>query len=248
MSKQGILTGANVLYVDDDVYLMDLVQYALSQEGATVYTAHTQAQALQIAAAERIDLVLVDISRPALGGLPLCKHFIRDLHIRVIAFSAQPTSVEEIAAFENWVDDYIGKPFHLQVLAHRMHVVLARSRAKAARRDSPQPSRRLGTALFNVQLNELVGNGQVIKLSPMQSQILDLLVTWEGQIFSAERIRSRVQSLDTESSTAVIKTHIRHLRVKLVQVLGDVEVIHTVPNAGYVFWQPSLAPSKQQEA
>jgi two-component system alkaline phosphatase synthesis response regulator PhoP len=234
--------------MDDDVYLMDLMQYALGQEGATVYVARTQAHALQIAAAERIDLAILDVSLPSLGGLPLCKHFVRNLHIRVIAVSAQPSATEEITAFEHGVDDYIEKPFHLQVLIQRLHAIILRGRAQTSRRDLPQPSRRIGTALFNVQLSELMGNGQVIKLSRMQCQILDLLVTWEGQIFSADRIRSRVQSLDAKSSTSVIKTHIRHLRVKLAHVLGDAEVIHTIPNAGYVFWQPSAAPPTRQQA
>ncbi|HWE60277.1 MAG TPA: response regulator transcription factor [Chloroflexota bacterium] len=241
MAKQNGGNPTRVLCVDDDVYLTELLEYALSREGFMVRIAHTATQALEAAERERPDVVILDVNLPGADGFTLCAHFRTVVRLPVIMLSARHTEEEVIAGFGQGADDYVTKPFSMQVLVHRLHALVRRTRAAAlpGANTATRANYRLGEALFNAAYNEISHHDACIKLTPTEGKILHLLLSHEGQVLPAERIMSRVQSFDTQSDVTVIKTHIRNLRIKIARALGDTPVIHTVPGSGYTLRQPT---------
>lgn len=222
-----------VLCVDDDVYLGDLLQYALKREGYSVQVAHRGAEALQVARFERPDVVLLDAKLPDADGFELCQHFRTALHIPVIMVTGHHTDEDVIAGFSLGADDYIVKPFSMQILVYRLRALMRRVHTDNSLNDTTTLTYRLGPALFSPSRNEISNDGTLVKLTPTESAILHLLVTHKGQILPTERILERIWGYNTESCISVIKTHIHHLRRKIAGIVGDMDIVQTVPGVGY---------------
>jgi DNA-binding response OmpR family regulator len=244
--KPASITG-KVLCVDDDTDLTDLLQYALTRAGFTVSTANSGAQAEAVIKHDPPDLILLDVNLPDTNGMELCVRLRTLWQIPVVLVTAVRGEEYEIAAFEGGADGYITKPFTMQVLVQRVSAVFRSTRASAEQRGAARTMYRLSNALFNASFNEILGNGVSSKLTPSEGKILQLLLTCEGQVLTADRIMARVMRYDTESNVNVVKTHIRNLRIKIAKVLGDVEIIRTVPGSGYTLkLPPTTAPDLTQ--
>ena len=232
MQPRRLTDPASVLCVDDDSYLTDLLRYALLRDGHAVRVAHSAAEALKAVEVERPDVVILDVRLPDSDGFTLCAHLRSAYRIPVILVTARSSDEDVLVGFDRGADDYIGKPFNMQVLIYRLRAVLRRSRAGATQ-TPPASSYRFGASVFNPQHNEIVGATGSVKLTPIESKILRLLLAHEGQVLSADSILEHVWDYDSESSSLVVKTHIRHLRLKLAEAIGDLAIIHTVARGGY---------------
>ena len=128
---------STILCVEDDAYLGDLLSYSLKREGHTLHVAHTGADALKATKLMSPDLILLDIKLPDADGLVLCAFFRTMLRIPVIMVTGCNTDEEMIGGFAKGADDYIRKPFNMQVLIYRVRAVLRRVHAAPhAERDS----------------------------------------------------------------------------------------------------------------
>jgi DNA-binding response OmpR family regulator len=226
-----------ILCVDDDVYLTDLLQYALGREGYSVQVANRGAKAIQLAETDPPDAVILDVNLPDANGFTLCTQFRTALHVPVIMLTARHADEDVVHGFGLGADDYISKPFNMQVLVHRLNAVLRRTYPLNANGVSLNRTYRLGPARFSPEHNEIAGAGSSTKLTPTESKILSLLASNEGKVLPAERIMEQIWGYDSESDLSVIKTHIRRLRAKIAEVVGELQVIHTVPGRGYTFRQ-----------
>jgi two-component system OmpR family response regulator len=236
--RRPIRPDSDVLCVDGDEHgLLDLCA-RLGQEGFRVRAAQTVAQALAAAEERRPDLVLMDVLLQDADGYALCAHFHGVLKVPVIIVSAQHLEEDIIRGFGHGADDYVTKPFSLPILVQRMQAVLRRVQAPIRSNATARTTYRVGAAVFNSAYNEITQQDACVRLTPTEARILQLLVSHEGQVLGAEQIMFRVQNFDVQSDVTVIKTHIRNLRLKLHHVLGETQVIHTVPGIGYSFRQP----------
>jgi DNA-binding response OmpR family regulator len=223
-----------ILCVDDDAYLTDLLRYALTQAGYVVQVASSGADALSTGLAERPDLVLLDANLPDADGFELCARFRTSWHVPVIMLTARKADEEVLAGFESGADDYVTKPFTMQVLVYRVQAVLRRTRQDRAPVQAETTLYRLPGGTFNAHTNEIAGRHGVVKVTRSEGRILHLLLSHQGQILSAEQILERVWGHETESDASVIKTHIRHLRSRIAEATGEPEVIQTMRGLGYV--------------
>lgn len=249
MSQQARQSGVRrVLCVDDDAYLTDLMQYALSREGYTVQIADNAAMALLAVAAQRPDLVVLDINLPDMSGFELCSRLREQYNLPVIFLSGRSTESEIVTGFTQGADDYITKPFSMHVLTYRIEAVLRRVQAAPAELRQRRLTRVLD-GWFDADQGLLTRNGSTVKLTATESRIFALLLAHEGQVLSADRILDQIWDIDSETSVSVIKTHIRYLRAKLGPVFGSHEVICTVRGLGYTFRQQAHpAPSAEEAA
>jgi two-component system OmpR family response regulator len=238
MQRQRSGSQAKVLCVDDDIYLTDLLRYALTREGYLVQVATCGAEALKIVEVDPPDVVLLDVNLPDMNGYELCARLHRGFNIPVIMLTARGTDEDALAGFSQGADDYVSKPFSMQVLMHRVHAVLRRAAVETTVIGRTKRVYQVGPGSFNAEHNHLSWNTLSAKLTVTEGKILLLLLTHEGQVFSPERIIELLWGYDTETNDSVIKTHIRHLRMKIATVLGEVPVLHTVPGIGYTCRQP----------
>jgi two-component system, OmpR family, alkaline phosphatase synthesis response regulator PhoP len=227
-----------ILCVDDDTYLTDLLQYALARDGYNVSVAADGATALRLVQSDPPDAVLLDLHLPDVNGLTLCGQLRREGHMPVIMLTASHTDTDIVKGFQHGADDYIVKPFSMQILSYRIQAVLRRSRG--AEHGGPQKTRyELGKGSFDAEQHEVLCKDTRIKLTPIQGKILRLLLDNEGRVISSEQIMSRIWHYDAESDVSVVKTHISNLRKRLAAVLGSDDLIRTVAGLGYMLRQSS---------
>ena len=229
-----------VLCVDDDTYLTDLLRYALRRDGYTVEVANTGADALRIAQADPPDIVVLDVNLPDVNGFTLCNRLRKGLHLPVIMLTASILDTDVVTGFQQGADDYVSKPFSMQVLSYRIRAVLRRGSTDLAGGPA-KTTYQLGKGIFNAEQHEVLGADVQIKLTPIQGKILRVLLENEGRVVSAEQLMTKVWHYDAESDVSVVKTHISNLRKKIARALGGEEIIHTVSGLGYTLRNsPSL--------
>jgi two-component system KDP operon response regulator KdpE len=225
---------ASILCVDDDQYLMDLLHYVLEREGFTVLRARTGREALGVVRSETVNLVVLDSTLPDLAGLTVLSLLRRFSRVPVIMLASSMREEDVIAGLQRGADDYVAKPFSVQVLINRISAVLRRVRGLR----QPLPQRgavyHAGDFIFHSGLNEVLSQDVHVKLTPTEGYILHLLCLHAGQPLSAQRIIEHVWGEASARNSAVVKTHIKRLRRKIKTLPHSPEAIYTVPHAGYM--------------
>jgi DNA-binding response OmpR family regulator len=228
---------AKILCVDDDQYLTDLLRYALAREGFEVRMAHTGRDALRLIRSESLDLIILDVNIPDMNGFKVLSSLRTFSQIPVVMLTARSQDEDIIAGFGQGADDYVAKPFSVQVLINRIKAVLRRAKPQPEQLPAGSATYQIQGAVFDAELNEIVGHEVRVRLTPTESRILHLLFLHEGQVLSAERIMERIWGYDSESDVNVIKTHIRHLREKISSLPNSPQPLRTLPGVGYVINQ-----------
>jgi len=227
-----------ILCVDNDRYLTDLLRYAFEREGFDVAIAHSGHDAARLVREKAPHLITLDLDtiddakRLALPSLRMLSR------APIVALSTATGDEDVIAGFEGGADDYVAKPFNMEVLVTRVKAVLRRSMLVTPQEErggatSTGTAYHIRGAVFDVALNRIAGGDMRINLTPMQTRILHVLFLNEGQPVSAERILKQVWGEDSESNVGLIRTHIRHMREKIALLPGHPQPIRTVPRFGY---------------
>lgn len=233
-------TLAKILCVDDDPYLLDLLRYALAREGFEVVTAGTGREALRRLRGEGLDLAILDVNLPDTNGFKVLASLRASSTLPVVMLTARAQDEDIVAGFGEGADDYVGKPFNVQVLVTRVRAVLRRAQAQTATAGAGVPNApvgegyQVGGAVFAPETNEVVGDGVRVRLTQTEGRILGLLFAHEGQVLAAGVIMERLWGYESESDVNVIKTHIRHLRAKIDRLPGAPQPIRTLPGVGYM--------------
>jgi DNA-binding response OmpR family regulator len=216
-----------ILIVDDEQDIVSLLRDYFEINGYDVITAGNGAQAIQ-QAAKQPDLILLDINMPDLDGLEVCKK-IRDFVTCPILFlTAKVEDNDKINGFQVGGDDYILKPFRMDILGARVAAHLRRE----------DRARHKSQTMFNQDLTINYSARTVhyqsapILLTKKEFDIIELLSMNSGQVFDKERIYEKVWGWDSEGDSSVIVEHIRRIRAKFAAVGHDAP-IETVWGVGY---------------
>lgn len=233
-----------ILCIDDDAYLTDLLSYAVRRAGYVLHVAASGAAALPLVQASGVDLIVLDLDLPDTAGLTLLPQLRAVSAVPILVLTGNAQEEQLVRSFALGADDYVTKPFSMEVLLARLQNLLRRADREAAGgiRRPTSTVLALDGCLFDTTLHELVAGAVRVRLTPMESAILCLLCTHAGQLHSAERILEQVGGYETESDTKVIKTHIRHLRAKMEDLPTQPDVIRTVPGRGYMVERVLLMP------
>jgi two-component system alkaline phosphatase synthesis response regulator PhoP len=226
------MDSAKILIVDDEPDILEFLEYNLRKEGFDVITASDGEEG--IAAAERglPDLIILDIMMPKLDGVEVCRQLRAKpaFDKTVIAFlTAREEDYSQIAALENGGDDYITKPIRPRVFISRIKALLRRS----DRTDLPQEENdrlRIGDLIVDRARVTVERNGESIELAKKEFELLNLLISKPGKVFSREEIFNKVWGADVIVGNRTIDVHIRKLREKI----GD-DYIRTIKGIGYKF-------------
>jgi len=228
---------AKILCVDDDAYLTDLLRYALSREGFEVSTANSGREALRLVQGKGIDLVILDVNIPDMNGFRVLAALRGFSQAPVVMLTARAQDEDIVAGFDSGADDYVVKPFSMQVLSKRVSAVLQRTRTRPLQTTLPGRRYRIGSGLFDSEAHEIVSPVVSVRLTPTEGRILHLLLMHEGQVLSAERIMEHIWGYNTNSNVGVIKTHIRHVREKIYRLPDCPQPIRTLTGLGYTAHQ-----------
>src|SRR6185437_1446686 len=223
-----------ILAVEDEAAMADLLRSALSDEGHLVTIATNGQQALALARTGRFDLLVLDLMLPGIDGFEVARQ-LRRVHIQtpILVLTARDRSQDIVAALDAGADDYLTKPFSLEVF-------LARVRAVSRRGEIPQPVclETAGLSL-NTATRAVTRAGRPISLTPREYSLLELLMRHKGRVLSRSIIVESIWGFDTEIEENTLDAFIRLLRNK-IEVAGAPRLIRTVRGIGYSLAEPEL--------
>lgn len=232
--RQDPTVSTTILCVDDDVYLTNLLTYALTREGYMVKVADSAAAALTSIELGTVNAAIIDVGLPDMNGFALCAQIRASRTIPIIMLTAVTGVQEVVQGFVRGADDYVAKPFNMQVLMLRLAAVLRRHNLATDHMEAKTyRAQRIGPGWFDPAKNQLTSESGSVRLTRTEAKILLLLLANEQQVFSADQIIERVWGYESDSDASVVKTHIRHLREKLELAFGLNELVHTIPGRGY---------------
>jgi DNA-binding response OmpR family regulator len=223
---------SHILLVDDDALLRRSLAFNLEQASYRVSTAANAEDALALARRDRPDLVLLDIGLPGMDGLDALRYFQAQIGVPVIFLTARRRELDQVLGLEMGADDYITKPFDLDVLLARIKAVLRRSERPTAPTAEPT-SLTVGDMVIDPAAHTLTLAGRSIELPPREFDLLHTLALEAGRVVSADELLSRVWGAEYEGESQVVYVHIRWLREKLEQDPHNPCRIVTVRGVGY---------------
>jgi two-component system alkaline phosphatase synthesis response regulator PhoP len=219
-----------VLLVDDEQDILDLLKYNLEKEGFVVETASNGRLAVQAFESFQPQLILMDVMMPEMDGMEACRE-IRDLPQGsdvIIAFlTARNEDYSQMAGFESGGDDYIAKPIKPRILVSKVKAWLKRWEQKG---DQAIAEVSTGGLVIDKEKYLVTNNGEVFNLPKKEFELLALLVSAPGRVFTREYILNAVWGNDVIVGDRTIDVHIRKLREKL----GE-ELFKTIKGVGYKF-------------
>lgn len=224
-----------ILVVDDEDAIVQFVRDALEDDGYTVLVAFDGAQALDVARAQPLDLIILDIMLPRRDGFAVCQELRDDLDVPILFLSAKQDDADKIEGFRVGADDYVMKPFSIKELLARVDAHLRRQRRGQQRRERGRTATtlRYGRLIIDVDAYEARYAGELLLLTRKEFEIVQLLTLHPRQVFSRDIIYERIWGMDSLGDTATVTEHIKRIRQKFAQYDPDTEYIETVWGVGY---------------
>lgn len=229
------MSETNILVVDDEKEIADLLELYLISDGFKVKKAYDAQEGLRIMQEESIDLVLLDIMMPKINGLEMCRRIRETNNVPIIMVSAKTQELDKIVGLTTGADDYVTKPFNPLELMARVKSQLRRYRdlnpAQEKRVESPIIE--LRNMKINKETHQVFVDGESIKLTPIEFDILYLLATHPGRVFSTDEIFEKVWHEKVYEANNTVMVHIRRLRGKMKDDTRTDKIITTVWGVGY---------------
>ena len=225
-----------ILVVDDTPSLRRMVTSYLTQEGFRVVTASNGREALMVARQEQPDLILLDLMMPEMGGYEFIRAYAKDGQAPIIVLTAKLEENDKVLGLELGADDYVTKPFSPRELTARVRAVLRRAHADPAESDV---IRAADVVLDRTSRVVTVGDRRV-DLTPSEFDLLAMLMTTPGRVFSRLDLLERLQGVAFEGYERTIDVHIRNLRTKIEPDPRHPRYVETVFGVGYRFANDTL--------
>ena len=226
----------NILIVDDDKEIVDSISIYLKNEGYSIFKAYDGMQALDTIMNEEIHLILMDIMMPKLDGINATVKIREEKNIPIILVSAKSEDTDKIIGLNIGADDYITKPFNLLELVARVKSNLRRYINLGNYTSENTFSKEViksGGLELNIYTKEVRVDGEMIKVTPIEYKILELLLSNKGRVFSIDEIYERVwkeESFNVENTVAV---HVRRIREKIEINPREPRYLKVVWGVGY---------------
>ena len=215
-----------VMIADDEQRIRKLISDFLQREGYTIVEADNGQSALTLLAAEKIDLVILDVMMPEPDGLTVCREIRKKSSVPIIMLTARSEELDQLFAFELGVDEYVTKPFSPKVLTARVNALFRRLESeKSVERSSNGLNIDTDSRLVSLDAAPL-------ELSPKEYDLLAFLFENRGKALSRQQILNQVWNFDYYGDLRTVDTHINRLRSKL----GDsASLVQTIRGYGYRF-------------
>jgi two-component system, OmpR family, KDP operon response regulator KdpE len=223
-----------LLVIDDEPQIRRVVKNALESDDARVIEAATGAEGLNLAAAERADLIVLDLGLPDRSGLEVCRDLRSWSHAPILVLSARHSDQEKAMLLDAGADDYVTKPFSTVELQARVRALLRRS----ARDESGSTNGRIvaGEVTIDLVARSVTTKGEVVHLTPIEWELLRTMATQSGRTLTHRQLFAAVWPGRTYGDAQqYLRVHIAHLRRKLESDPVRPRYIMTEPGVGYRF-------------
>lgn len=226
----------NILIVDDEQEIADLVEIYMVSDGYKVFKANNAQDGLDILDKEEIHLVLLDIMMPGMSGLEMCKKIRETNNIPIIMISAKSTDLDKILGLGTGADDYVAKPFNPLEVSARVKSQLRRYTQLNPNSNVHENVRNeisIRGLTINKDNHKVTVYDEEVKLTPIEFDILYLLASNPGKVFSTDEIFEKVWNEKVYEANNTVMVHIRRLRGKMKEDERQDKIITTVWGVGY---------------
>ena len=223
-----------VLVVDDEKLIVKGIRFSLEQEGMEVACAYDGEEALEMAKQTEDDIILLDLMLPKLSGLEVCQQIRGFSNVPIVMLTAKGEEVDKIVGLELGADDYIVKPFSPREVVARIKAILRRTENHAAGEDSGKNVIQHNGLMIDLNSYTVLLRGEPVICTPKEIEILFLLASNPGHVFTRDTLLSKVWGYDFAGETRTVDTHIKRLRAKLDST-GLGWSIKTIYGVGYKF-------------
>ncbi|HYU61229.1 MAG TPA: response regulator transcription factor [Solirubrobacterales bacterium] len=227
-------TSARILLVDDEQAIQKLLTYPLRKEGYEVVPAHDGREALDQFAAQRFDLVVLDIMLPKLDGIEVCRRLRSRSQVPIIMLTAKDDEIDKVLGLEMGADDYITKPFSVREFRSRVKAALRRAEMLRTRPPAGEPIVS-GELRIDFERRAVTARGSPVRLTYVEFEILAALAANPGRVYTRDVLLEHVWGDSSYRDPRTVDVHIRHLREKLERDASEPEYLLTVRGVGYRF-------------
>ena len=225
---------AKILVCDDDKDIVEAIDIYLTQEGYEVLKAYDGDEAIKVLKRNEVDLLIMDVMMPRLDGIRATLKIRENMSLPIIILSAKSEDADKILGLNIGADDYMTKPFNPLELVARVKSQLRRyTQLGSTARSDNQSEFRTGGLLIKDDLKEVTVDGEKVKLTPIEYNILLLLVKNQGKVFSINQIYENIWNEDAIGADNTVAVHIRHIREKIEINPKEPRYLKVVWGVGY---------------
>ena len=226
----------NILVCDDDKEIVEAIEIYLSQEGYRIFKAYDGVEALSVLEREEINLLIIDIMMPRLDGIRTTLKIREKNRIPIIILSAKSEDADKILGLNVGADDYVTKPFSPLELVARVRSQLRRYNQLGGSGQEEQDREKIykvGGLRINDDLKEVTVDGEPVRLTPIEYNILLLLMKNKGRVFSIAQIYEAIWNEEAIGADNTVAVHIRHIREKIEINPKEPRYLKVVWGVGY---------------
>ena len=225
---------AKILVCDDDKEIVEAIEIYLTQDGHQVLEAYDGIEAVEILKKESVDLLIMDIMMPRMDGIRATLKIREKHNIPIIILSAKSEDADKILGLNIGADDYITKPFNPLELVARVKSHLRRyMQLGSTTIKESEAVYTVGGLAINDDLKEVTVDGELVKLTPIEYNILLLLVKHQGKVFSIDQIYENIWNENAVGVDNTVAVHIRHIREKIEINPKEPRYLKVVWGVGY---------------
>lgn len=220
-----------ILVVDDERNIVELLKFNLEKDGYEVIAAYDGVEAVKLAKEERPDLIILDIMLPGQGGLEVCRQIRKEMKTPIIMATAKGEEIDKILGLELGADDYVTKPFSPRELLARVKAILRRTSVRPEEQDEIS----VRDISINLVKHEVRVKGNLVELKPKEFELLKLLATNSGKVFTRDFLLEQLWGYDYLGDTRTVDVHVRRIRQKIEDDAAVPRYLKTVHGIGYKF-------------
>jgi DNA-binding response OmpR family regulator len=226
-----------ILVVDDEKLIVKGIKFSLEQDGMEVSVAYDGEAAVDLIRHNKFDCILLDVMLPKKNGFEVCQQ-VRDFSdVPIIMLTAKGEDINKILGLDYGADDYITKPFNILEVKARIKAIIRRNSKKSEAREDKPAINVIETTGFVIERDSkrVFMDGEEVGLTAKEFDLLDLLVSHPGKVYSREDLLYLVWGYDFVGDERTVDVHIRRLREKIEANPSQPKYVHTKWGVGYYF-------------
>jgi len=227
---------ARILVVDDEARYVWAIKTNLEVRGYEVLVAGDGHTAVEMAASEELDLILLDVRMPVMDGYQACQHIREFSTVPIIMLTALAEEADKVKGLDTGADDYVTKPFSVEELLARVRAALRR--VELSQRPEAKSAFQAGDLWIDWDKQQVFVGDQEIRLTPIEYRLLHELVNQAGRILVPDYLLEQVWGTGYEGENRLLRQAIHRLRRKIERDPQNPEYIQTRPGIGYIFIAP----------
>lgn len=224
-----------VLVVDDEKLIVKGIKFSLQQDGMEVDCAYDGGEAVELAKNNTYDIILLDVMLPVYNGFEVCQQIREFSDVPIIMLTAKGDDMDKILGLEYGADDYITKPFNILEVKARIKAITRRSKRKAKAIEENKTVIEDGDLKLDIEGKRLYICGKEINLTTKEFDMLELLATNQGKVYSREKLMNLVWGSKYNGDLRTVDVHIRRLREKIEADPASPKYVHTKWGMGYYY-------------